>query len=170
MQKEDETIIHVPAIKSQSKLIDNPKELEISEIDPHILLEQNYKFFLQFSKLHEANQMLKNELQNLIREKIQLKQYISKIEVNSVLNNKQRKKDKAEIEVKSEVNDIYTNRKVICNNNTQRHRRNKNEIQREFVCGYPNCKKSYGSEGSLNQHIKIKHNNIKYKEEEVKEK
>ena len=88
MQKEDETIIHVPAIKGQSKLIDNPKELEISEIDPHILLEQNYKFFLQFSKLHEANQMLKNELQNLIREKIQLKQYISKIEVNSVLNNK----------------------------------------------------------------------------------
>ena len=88
MQKEDETIIHVPAIKSQSKLIDNPKELEISEIDPHILLEQNYKFFLQFSKLHKANQMLKNELQNLIREKIQLKQYISKIEVNSVLNNK----------------------------------------------------------------------------------
>lgn len=88
MQKEDETILHVPAIKSQSNLIDNPKELEISDIDPQILLEQNYKFFLQFSKLHEANQMLKNELQNLIREKIQLKQYISKIEVNSKINNK----------------------------------------------------------------------------------
>lgn len=81
MQKEDKTILHVPAIKSQTNLIDTSKDIEISDIDPQILLEQNYKFFLQFSKLHEANQMLKNELQNLIREKIQLKQYISKIEV-----------------------------------------------------------------------------------------
>ena len=40
--------------------------------------------------------------------------------------------------------------------------RNKNEIQREFICQYPECKKTYGSEGSLNQHIKIKHNNVKY--------
>ena len=26
------------------------------------------------------------------------------------------------------------------------------------MCPYPNCKKFYGSEGSLNLHIKIKHN------------
>ena len=52
-----------------------------------------------------------------------------------------------------EINDIYVNRK--------RHRRNKNEIIREFTCEHPGCLKSYGSEGSLNQHIKRKHKNIK---------
>jgi hypothetical protein len=53
----------------------------------------------------------------------------------------------------AEINDIYVNRK--------RHRRNKNEIIREFTCEHPGCLKSYGSEGSLNQHIKRKHKNIK---------
>jgi hypothetical protein len=48
----------------------------------------------------------------------------------------------------AEINDIYVNRK--------RHRRNKNEIIREFTCEHPGCLKSYGSEGSLNQHIKRK--------------
>ncbi len=38
------------------------------------------------------------------------------------------------------------------------HRRCANEIKRQLMCPYPNCKKFYGSEGSLNLHIKIKHN------------
>lgn len=38
------------------------------------------------------------------------------------------------------------------------HRRCANEIQRQLECPYPNCLKVYGSEGSLNLHIKIKHN------------
>lgn len=38
------------------------------------------------------------------------------------------------------------------------HRRCANEIKRQLECPYPNCLKFYGSEGSLNLHIKIKHN------------
>lgn len=38
------------------------------------------------------------------------------------------------------------------------HRRCANEIKRQLVCPYPNCQKLYGSEGSLNLHMKIKHN------------
>lgn len=38
------------------------------------------------------------------------------------------------------------------------HRRCANEIKRGLECPYPNCQKIYGSEGSLNLHIKIKHN------------
>jgi hypothetical protein len=32
------------------------------------------------------------------------------------------------------------------------------EIDRSFKCPYASCDKFYGSEGSLNLHIKIKHN------------
>ena len=37
-------------------------------------------------------------------------------------------------------------------------RRTAKEINRNFVCPYETCQKVYGSEGSLNLHIKIKHN------------
>lgn len=37
------------------------------------------------------------------------------------------------------------------------HRRCANDIERVFKCPYIKCEKFYGSEGSLNLHIKIKH-------------
>ena len=37
----------------------------------------------------------------------------------------------------------------------KRKRRIATEIPRHFTCKY--CEKSYGSEGSLNQHMKLKH-------------
>jgi len=39
----------------------------------------------------------------------------------------------------------------------KRHRRTANEISRHYKCPVDDCPKSYGSEGSLNQHIKLKH-------------
>ena len=38
------------------------------------------------------------------------------------------------------------------------NRRCAHEIQKKFVCPYDDCSKVYGSEGSLNLHIKLKHN------------
>jgi hypothetical protein len=38
------------------------------------------------------------------------------------------------------------------------NRRCANDIERKFKCPYHKCEKYYGSEGSLNLHIKIKHN------------
>lgn len=38
------------------------------------------------------------------------------------------------------------------------NRRCANNIERKFTCPYTKCDKYYGSEGSLNLHIKIKHN------------
>jgi hypothetical protein len=44
-------------------------------------------------------------------------------------------------------------------NGRKRHnRRCANDIDREYICPYDSCHKVYGSEGSLNLHIKIKHN------------
>ena len=37
-------------------------------------------------------------------------------------------------------------------------RRCANQIEKRFDCPYDNCGKHYGSEGSLNLHMKIKHN------------
>jgi len=39
----------------------------------------------------------------------------------------------------------------------KRHRRTATEISRHFKCPIEGCGKSYGSEGSLTQHIKNKH-------------
>ena len=39
----------------------------------------------------------------------------------------------------------------------KRIRRTANEIARHYVCRVEKCQKSYGSEGSLNQHMKLKH-------------
>lgn len=39
----------------------------------------------------------------------------------------------------------------------KRKRKLKNEVVRNFKCSYPGCSKSYGSDNSLNQHVKIKH-------------
>ena len=44
-------------------------------------------------------------------------------------------------------------------NGRKRHnRRCANDIQKTFTCPYDACQKVYGSEGSLNLHIKLKHN------------
>lgn len=37
-------------------------------------------------------------------------------------------------------------------------RRCANEIEKNYVCPYNGCDKFYGSEGSLNLHMKLKHN------------
>jgi len=39
----------------------------------------------------------------------------------------------------------------------KRHRRTAGEIERHYVCQIKGCTKSYGSEGSLSQHMKLKH-------------
>lgn len=46
----------------------------------------------------------------------------------------------------------------------KRHRRTADKIDRKHTC--PNCDKSYGSEGSLLQHVHLKHGKGEAKEEE----
>lgn len=46
------------------------------------------------------------------------------------------------------------------NEKGKRMRRNADEIERYYKCTVKVCGKSYGSEGSLNQHYKLKHPEI----------
>jgi len=43
----------------------------------------------------------------------------------------------------------------------KRHRRTAAEIERNWKCEIPNCNKSYGSEGALKMHMKLKHPGLK---------
>eukprot|EP00347_Sterkiella_histriomuscorum_P000717 403374776 len=45
---------------------------------------------------------------------------------------------------------------------SRRHRNPARMIQRHFGCTYEGCNKEYGTEGSLNMHIKLKHPGYKY--------
>ena len=51
-----------------------------------------------------------------------------------------------------------TTRERYLSGRKKHNRRCANEIQRQLECPYAKCSKSYASEGSLNLHIKIKHN------------
>ena len=42
--------------------------------------------------------------------------------------------------------------------NRKKNRRTANEIEKKFDCPYEKCYKTYGSDVSLNLHIKLKHN------------
>lgn len=44
----------------------------------------------------------------------------------------------------------------------KRFRRTANEIERHYKWPAETCKKCYGSEGSLNQHVKLKHPELAY--------
>jgi hypothetical protein len=111
-----------------------------NNIDINLLQQQNYKYYLEFIKTEQINRLLKKQLNNLQIEKNNLKQLITRLE---------RKNKKLKANNTENINDLYMNRK--------RHRRNKNEIIREFKCNL--CEKKYGSEGSLKQHMRIKHKN-----------
>ena len=51
-----------------------------------------------------------------------------------------------------------TTRERYLSGRKKHNRRTAKEINRQYICPYKNCQKVYGSEGSLNLHIKIKHN------------
>ena len=56
-------------------------------------------------------------------------------------------------------------------NKQKRKRKKKDEVTRKFFCKIGDCGKSYGTENSLNQHMKLKHidfwNKIKEKEKSL---
>ena len=49
----------------------------------------------------------------------------------------------------------------VADSKKMRVRRAANMIERRFICHAQSCGKAYGSEGSLNQHIKNKHSELR---------
>ena len=59
-------------------------------------------------------------------------------------------------------NNLMINNNIEPYRKKKRKRRKKTEIQNIYNCPFHKCKKSYPSKGSLNMHIKLKHQNEKF--------
>lgn len=67
--------------------------------------------------------------------------------------------DCAQIEMFYDDNVEKLSSERYLHNGRKRHnRRCADELEKDFICPYEACNKLYGSEGSLNLHIKLKHN------------
>ena len=86
-QKEEspEKNVKDPASSSNDETLDAESNDKSIFYPKFIVIDQNYKFFLEFSKLHEANLTLNAHLTILVKEKSQLKNEIQKIDVLNIL-------------------------------------------------------------------------------------
>ena len=130
----------------------------ISNKDKEALKEKNKQYFIEFKKLKEKNNLLKLKLQELIQKKIKYKKCLNKLEQNkndNSLENEEKKnkifeKNKSIIDELINVNNnLYINRK--------RRRKKKNQLEFKYKCNYKGCDRKYATQGSLNQHMKLKH-------------
>ena len=130
----------------------------ISNKDKEALKEKNKAYFIEFKKLKEKNNLLKFKLQELIQKKIKYKKCLNKLEQNkndTSLENEEKKnkifeKNKSIIDELINVNNnLYINRK--------RRRKKKNQLEFKYKCHYKDCDRKYATQGSLNQHVKLKH-------------
>jgi len=88
-------------------------------------------YYHEYCRLFLANVVLTSQVRSLRSDKAELQRRLARLE---------------ETEEGSETQE-----------KGKRHRRTASEISRHYKCAVAACQKSYGSEGSLNQHIRLKH-------------
>ena len=97
----------------------------------------NTKYYNEYCNIHVANVILLEKIKETVEEK------------EDLLKKLKRLQNSAE-QVLSTLSHKNTGKR-------RRIRRKKNEIVRAFKCPIEKCKKEYGTEGSLQQHLKTKH-------------
>eukprot|EP01016_Furgasonia_blochmanni_P036197 TRINITY_DN409_c0_g1_i2.p1 TRINITY_DN409_c0_g1~~TRINITY_DN409_c0_g1_i2.p1 ORF type:complete len:293 (-),score=26.68 TRINITY_DN409_c0_g1_i2:128-1006(-) len=100
--------------------------------------EHSLNYYQEYCKLFIANVVLTSQIKELLTEKNEL---ISKL---------------TRLEVQSNTTGGFDS---PSDSKKRRFRRTAAEISRHYKCPVERCLKSYGSEGSLNQHMKLKHPN-----------
>ena len=111
-------------------------------LPPRSNTHQEDGYYHEYCRLYLANIALTSQVKELMDEKHQLISRLSKYEVPLPTQDE-------EMATPSERAE-----------KTKRMRRNADEIERYYKCSVKVCGKSYGSEGSLNQHYKLKHPEI----------
>jgi hypothetical protein len=101
--------------------------------------DQNTNYYQEYCRLFIANVVLTTQMKELIAEKNELLSRLSELE---------KKGDR--MRKGSDSPDLNSDKKM-------RIRRKAVEIERHYKCPSTTCQKNYGSEGSLIQHIKLKH-------------
>ena len=101
--------------------------------------DSNFSYYHEYCRLYLANIVLLTQLRQLHNERNEFTQRFNKLERKA-----------RDIEDGERSDD----------DRKKRFRRTANEIERHYRCPVETCQRSYGSEGSLNQHIKIKHGEL----------
>jgi len=102
--------------------------------------DQNANYYQEYCRLFIANVVLTTQMKELIAEKNEILQRISDLE----------RGEKTSVNKKNKSPETHDDKK-------SRIRRKANEVERLYKCTDMQCQKSYGSEGSLFQHMKLKH-------------
>ena len=126
----------------------------ISKKENDFIIKTNKSFFHEFGKLYSKNILLKAKLNELLKEKKSLSQIIIKQEQQIKKEKKTKKEDNIIVE---EINNNKITNNVQYYRKKKRIRRKKKEIICVCNCTFPNCNKKYPTKGSLNMHIKLKH-------------
>ena len=129
----------------------------MTKVHKAYILKKNELFFEEYQNLYSENIILKNKLNEILNEKKRLSQLIMKLEqqMNLAKNqNNEIKNDNSNNDGNASIIEPY--RKI------KRKRRKKCEIKNIYKCFFHNCKKSYPTKGSLNMHIKLKHQKGKF--------
>jgi len=95
--------------------------------------------------------VMQNQIRQLLIERQEMWQRIQKIQTKKKDEDIENSKGESVVTPPPIIQgEVFTQRQ-------KRHRRTASEIERHYKCPLEQCGKLYGSEGSLNQHIKIKH-------------
>ena len=97
----------------------------------------NEQYYIQYQKSYKTGLQLSQEMLQLVSMRDELWGQLAKL-------------DEKTLEFKDTIRGEPSEKK-------KRSRRGAEEIERKYKCHVHNCEKSYGSEGSLNQHIRLKH-------------
>lgn len=87
--------------------------------------------------------------------------YLSEITKLTSINSQLSLQLRRALQDKKELADMIASFEELSKDDTdekkKRVRRCANEIQRKYICQVSGCEKSYGTEGSMAQHMKLKH-------------
>jgi len=108
--------------------------------------DQNINYYQEYCRLFIANVVLTTQMKELIAEKNELMMRLNELE-------KRGGGEKSGKEHHSHSSDAGNDKK-------SRMRRKAAEIERHYKCPSTTCQKTYGAEGSLMQHIRLKHPDI----------
>ena len=137
--------------------IDNQNTFDnMTKIQKDYILKKNEIFFAEYKKLYSENIILKNKLNEILNEKKRLNQLIIKLEHQMDLSKKKNNEKNDNFSNNGSMKIIEPYRKI------KRKRRRKCEIKNIYKCSFYNCNKSYPTKGSLNMHIKLKHQKDKF--------
>lgn len=130
----------------------NIKDFYENTLVPQILT-QPHKFLHRLRQQQHQQKLLQEARERQLRAQQQQEQQRAQGETNG------NKTNQAPATDEKAPNTGPPNTNSQCKNKRKKHlRRTALEIDRTFICPYDGCGKFFGSEGSQNLHIKIKHN------------